>query len=172
MAVRKAQAVAQVGRFVEGELEPGEHVLGVVLGQVLPRAYWWLVGLAGVTAVTAGGLLRAPGSYLLIVLVVVTVTSTRRPLFVAVTTRRLLLIRASRLTGRPEGLIAAPPAGEVRAGGFRPGLFTRLKLASPRAGEMTMWVPVNWRAEAGAVRDLLSHQPPPVPPPPVPPPPA
>jgi hypothetical protein len=129
MGVKKLlrQHMEQAVRTV---LEPGEQVRAMAFCTI-PPPWWWYVML---------GPLAIP--------------FLERPHYVAVTDRRVVLLKPS-LTGREAPLVWTGPRGAVSVVEFRSRLKSKIRLRRVDGGEVHLKFARSWREEAEAVRKAL-----------------
>lgn len=126
---RLRQHMEQVVRTV---LEPGEQLAVLALASIGPRL--WVHLLLGPIATTF----------------------LERPHYVAVTDRRLLVLKPS-LTGHQTRLVWAEPRDTVRVLDFRSRFGTSLRLRRVRDGAVIhLSFARTWRDQAGAIRAALA----------------
>ncbi|MGH7371175.1 MAG: hypothetical protein ACREJK_04960 [Candidatus Methylomirabilales bacterium] len=116
---------------VRAVLEPGEQVRAMAFGTVPPR--WWGYAILGPLAITF----------------------LEWPHYVAVTDRRVILLKPS-LTGRETQLVWTGPRGAVSVLEFRLRLKTRIRLRRADGSEVLLNFARSWRDEAEAIRRALA----------------
>jgi hypothetical protein len=142
VAVRKETMKKQFAEAQAALLEPGERALAG--SYTLSGPTPWLMSGVGLVIMWAMGM---------------------RPLFVVVTDRRVLFIRASFWTARPKGLAFADPrAGSSISDMKRARLWSHLRYHRPGGENIRLNFHRIWRDEMQSVADTLAA--PSVPPPP------
>jgi hypothetical protein len=154
MAFRRAKIKEQFDAAIPSVLEPGEQVQAETLAQSGPSP--WLAGLIGWVIMLIAG---------------------ARYYFIAVTDRRVLFMKASMMTGRPQGLAWADPRGGVRVSdvNLTNAVWSKFRYHRPDGKDIRLNVHRFWRDDGQAVVNALTAQaheegPPPTPTPPPPPP--
>lgn len=151
MAFRKATINAQFEIAIQAVLEPGERVETCTLAQSGPTP--WLTGAVGILMMLVLGM---------------------RYYFIAVTDRRVLFMRASLMTVKPNGIAWADQrgAGRVFEIDADASLWNHFKYERPGDGEVTRFnVHRIWRDELRGVLSAMTTRwtgTPPAPPPSVP----
>lgn len=154
MAFRKETIRQQFTDALSPVLDSGERV--VAAGYTVSGPSPWLTGALGIVLMLALGM---------------------RYYYVAVTDRRVLLMKASLLTQKPKGLALAFPVAAVKVAAVNPaGVWSNLRLQPPSGKQMRLNFHRIWREEMGQVAKAIESAgrsgggepsaPPTVPPPP------
>ncbi|HEX8098569.1 MAG TPA: hypothetical protein VF660_00020 [Actinomycetota bacterium] len=135
MAFRRAKIKEQFDAAIPGVLEPGERVQAGTFTQSGPSP--WLAGLVGWIVMLIAG---------------------ARYYYVAVTDRRVLFMKASMLTGRPNGLAWADPRGAAQVSdvNLTNAVWSKLRYRRPEGKELRLNIHRFWREDGQAVVDALT----------------
>jgi hypothetical protein len=154
--VNRAAVKRRAEEAFSRELQPGEHVVAGAAGTSGPSRWGTAVLLAAALALAAAGLVSfigpqpgllsgpLPGG-LALPLLILGIQFLPRPMYVAVTDRRLICCRLSRLRSTPRRLAFAVPLADLRIVNHRSGRYgssvrceipghKRIRLAVGRAG--------------------------------------
>ncbi len=135
MAISKDKIKQQFGQAVQEALEPGEQVRAQTLA--LSGASPWLLG--GLLGMFSG----------------------QRNYFIAVTDRRVLFIKGSVSTGRPQGVAWADPIGSAALSGvdMDNSIWSRFRYRTATGKEMRFNVHRLWRDDGKAVVAAIAARP-------------
>ena len=133
MAFRKETIRQQFSDALAPVLDPGERV--VAAGYAVSGPSPWLTGALGIVLMLALGM---------------------RYFYVAVTDRRVLLMKASLMTQKPKGLALAFPVTAVKVAAVnRAGVWSNLKLQPPSGKQMRLNFHRIWREEMDQVAKAI-----------------
>lgn len=133
MAFRKETIRQQFTDALSSVLDPDERV--VAAGYAVSGPSPWLTGAIGIVLMLALGM---------------------RYYYVAVTDRRVLLMKASLMTQKPKGLALAFPVTAVKVAAVNPaGVWSNLRLQPSGAKQMRLNFHRIWREEMGQVAKAI-----------------
>ena len=133
MAFRRENIKRQFGEAQQQYLEPGERVKAGGFTQAGPSP--WLASGIGLLIMYLMGM---------------------RAYYIVVTDRRVLFLRASMLSGRPQGLAFADPRSSVSAEDVKPGkIWSKLQYRRADGKPLRLNFHRIWREEFQAVVDAL-----------------
>lgn len=118
MALRKATVQKQMEGQVQPLLEAGEQERAAALCEGGPSRWWTILSLT------------------LVVFLI-------KPYYIVATDRRVLFLKVSRWSGRPQGLLRADPRGQVGIVGHT---------------EHPLWSNIMYRAADGSTKKLRYHR--------------
>jgi hypothetical protein len=150
--VNRAAVKRRAEEALRRELQPGEHVVAGAAGTCDPSRWGTAALLAAALALAAAGLVSFIGPQpgllsggLALPLLILGIQFLPRSMYVAVTDRRLICCRLSRLRSMPRQLAFAVPLADLRIVNYRSGKYgssvrceipghKRIRLAVGRAG--------------------------------------
>jgi hypothetical protein len=137
MAVRRAKIKQQFEQAIPSVLEPGEMVQAETWSLSGPSP--WLIGLLGWVVMLLMG---------------------SRYYFMVVTDRRVLFMRTSMMTSRPQGLAWADPRNAVQVHDVELGntVWSKFRYRRPDGKEMRINIHRFWRDDGQAVVAALTSQ--------------